>query len=224
MAEKTRRQISISVVAAQPDDYPAVAHMLGENFNTGKYRLALGGDAGRRVQLIEALLKHGALAPGKLYVARMEDGQVAGTAVLKIDNAPISSESRRAALHDMAAVAGRARAQWATLALRLFNSPKVRPDNCYLDNLVVAPEFRRRGIALDLAHGLYQAAREHGKREMFADALSNNERVFALIRLEGWEVVHRNYLMAPITLPLLGFAGIFRVRKRLDDDPPATDS
>ena len=211
--------VAFTIREAQPADYPAVARVLGVSFVAGKYRFALGADPNRRAALTEILLRHQALAPGKLYVAETANGAVAGTILLKVDNAPIAPEKRRAAQAAMTAQVGRFRAAWATWVLRLFSSPKVGPQTCYIDNLAVAPEFRGQGIALRLVRLLYDVSRSLGKTEIIADVVSSNRRVLDLIDLEQWTVVRRNFLLAPLTLPLFGFASILRIRKDLK--PPS---
>ncbi len=215
MSEKTTSLLPVKLIEAQPADYPVIARLLGENFPRGKYRLAFGKDAARRVSLIAILLRHQALTEGRLLVAQLEDGRVAGTVVLKLDNTAIPAESRRAARREIAQRVGPLRAWWAMWALRLFRSPKVGPQSCYVDNLVVNPTIRRQRIAARMALLVYDLARSQGKTEVFADILSSNWRVQGLVNAEGWEIVGRNYLVAPITLPILGFAGIFRIRKSL---------
>lgn len=221
MSEKPPRPTDVSLVEAGPDDYAVVARMLGESFGAGKYRLALGADVARRCALIEVMLRHHALAPGRLYVGRLPDGRVVGSLVLKFDNAPIQWANRRAALGEMARQAGWARAWWATLFLSLFSSPRVAPHSCYIDNLVVAPEFRGGRVAFGLVRQTYDVARSLGKTEVQADATWAGKRMRALVKYEGWEVVSRNALLAPLTRRLLGFDAIYRVRKDLTR-PPAS--
>jgi ribosomal protein S18 acetylase RimI-like enzyme len=223
MSKTSRQYLKLEVDEARPADYPRVARLLSRGFSTGKYALALGREADQRVELIEIMLRHRALTAGVLYVARLEDGRVAGTCGVKYDNTPLRAEGQRAARREMARRAGWLRAWWATWVLKLLGSPRLGPESCYIDNLVIDPGIRRQRVAVRMAMQIYGIVRSLGKTEMLADVISNNYRVRGLFESEGWQVVRRNYLMVPVTLPLFGFAGVYRIRKDLTqpEHPPS---
>ena len=105
--------------------------------------------------------------------------------------------------------------------LRLVGSPHVAPDEVYVDNLAVSHAHQRQGVATYLAQFVYEECRKLGIGILVADVMSSNHRVRGLVNNEGWEIIGRNYWVAPFTWPLFRTAGIFRVRKQIDPSPHA---
>ncbi len=206
---------SLTVQRAAPADYPDIARLMAENFR-GKFAIALGRDTDVRARRIETLLPTGIICPGHIYVIYSGD-TLATTFTLKtadtIPTAPDYARARRT----LAKTDGPLRAWWAITILRTFSGPKLGPDDVYLDNLVTARTFQRQGIARQAAAFAYQQARRLGKAVIWADVISSNYRVMGLVEKEGWEIVSRTYWFAPITWPLLGAPGIYRIRKRLSE-------
>jgi|GEM_PF-5329916 ribosomal protein S18 acetylase RimI-like enzyme len=206
-------QDTIDARPVTPEDYPALARLLADNFR-GKFAVALGRDLQTRARRIEALLPSGVICPGYVYVVKME-GRVIASFTLKTAEttpSPAAYQQMRAILR---ATDGWLRAWWAGTTLHLLEGMKPGPQDCYLDNLVTDQAFRRQGIASRMARFVYELVRSWGKTTLWADVMSSNYRVIELLKKEGWEIVGRNYWVAPITWPLLGTAGIFRIRKQL---------
>ncbi len=204
---------TIDARPATPEDYPALARLLADNFR-GKFAVALGRDLQTRTRRIEALLPSGVICPGHVYVVEIEGRVIASFTLKTAETAPSPAayQQMRAILR---ATDGWLRAWWAATTLRLLEGMKLGPQDCYLDNLVTDQAFRRQGIASRMARFVYGLVRSWGKTTLWADVMSSNYRVIELLKKEGWEIVRRNYWVAPITWPLLGTAGIFRIRKQL---------
>lgn len=199
---------------ASPADFPAIAHMLAQNFRRGKFALALGMDPAIRRRRLELLLPYGVICQGQVYVIIAEGATAATFTIRTAENAPSagSFHRARAALRESD---GWLRAWWATTLLRLLSGPRLGPQDAYLDNLVTAQAFQRRGIVSRSAGFFYQECLALGKTCLWADIMSNNRRVIGLFQKEGWEIVGRNYWLAPMTWPLFGTPGILRIRKVL---------
>ncbi|MBN1284694.1 MAG: GNAT family N-acetyltransferase [Anaerolineae bacterium] len=210
---------NLELSEVQPDDYPMIARLLADAFAGGKYATAFGKDAGQRAALFEIMLRCRALSKGLLYTVRETpangDAPVAATVVMKYENVTIAPANRRAARAEIAQRAGWVRAWWATTVLRLASSPRLEPHQGYMDDLVVNPAFRRQGIAQRILYAAFDYSRAMGKTEMLADVVPTNKPVMGLIKVTGWEIVSRNYLAAPLTLPLFGFASVYRIRRDL---------
>lgn len=212
-----QEKVELKLVEVRPEDYTPIARLLAEAFNRGKYVTAFGKDPAQRADLFEIMLRHGVLSKGVLYAVRASSAgaPLVATTVMKYENLVITEARRRAARSEIAARTGPVRAWWAITMLRLVSSPSLEPHQCYMDDLVVHPEYRRRGIAQQILYATFDFSRERGKTEMLADIIPTNNPVLGLIRATGWEIVRRNYLAAPVTLPLFGFASVYRVRRDL---------
>ena len=201
---------------AVPADYPALAQIMAENFR-GKFVIALGRDPARRQRYLEALLPTGVLCSGHVYVA-YRDGALVATFTIKMADTIPAADDYRSAREALAKVSHPLRAWWAITVLRLLGGIRLQPGEAYLDNLVVARAYQRQGVATSLADFFYEQSRSLGNHTIYGDVMSSNARVIGLFRQQGWEIVRRNYWLAPLTWPLLGTPGIFRIRKRLTDE------
>ncbi|MBN1966830.1 MAG: GNAT family N-acetyltransferase [Anaerolineae bacterium] len=206
-------QTTLTIRPATADDYPALARLLAEGFK-GKFAIALGKDEVIRARRIEMLLPYKVVCPGYIYV--LYDGEtLAASFTLKtVETSPTATDYRqsRAALQ---ATDGWWRAWWATIIFRLLGGDALKPNESYLDNLVTARAMQRRGAGTQAAAHAYTESHALGKTFIVADVMSSNYRVVGLYKKEGWDVVGRNYWVAPITWPLLGTPGILRIRKEL---------
>jgi len=199
---------------ATPDDHPVIADLLAGAFR-GKYAVALGWSARQRARRMRTLLPTGILCPGPIYVVELA-GAVIATLTLRLASTTPTAHNYQAARDVLQAEVGWWRAWWAVTILRRAVGPRIGPEEAYLDNLVVAPAYRRQGIATRAAPLMYEECRRLGLKGLVADVMSSNYRVGGLFRQQGWAIIHRNYWVAPLTWPLFGTPGILRVRKALD--------
>ena len=196
---------------ATPEDHPRMARILATSF-VGKFALAFGRDEERRIKGFEIMLRYG-LPDDCLYYVITLDGEVVGLIAFRMGNASLPPERKREYRKALGEVLGPLRAWWAIQVLSLMDGGKLPPQACYLDNLAIDPAFRRLNLTGAIADQVYGSLAAEGKTEILADFVSTNRAVEALVRREGWEYVRKSYILAPITLPLFGFAGIFRIRK-----------
>lgn len=210
-----KNQQSLQIQQAVEDDYPAVAQLLADNFR-GKFMVALGCNPARRQRRMERLLPTGILCPGHLYAVYQGDRLVA-TFTLKLASTTPTADDYRQARARLREEDSALRAWWAPTILRMLGGMQLQTGECYLDNLVVNQQVQHQGIAMQLVPFFYSESLRLGCHVLYADVLSSNYRVIGLLRKANWEIVSRSYWLAPITKPLLGSAGIFRIRKKLDE-------
>lgn len=210
-------QTKLTIRPATVDDYPALACLLAEGF-AGKFAVALGKDEATRARRIETLLPHRVVCPGHIYVLYLGETLAASFTLKTVETTPTAADYRQsqAALQ---ATDGHWRAWWAVNVFRFLAGVALNPDESYLDNLVTARALQRQGLGVKAVAHSYVESLALDKPVMVADVMSANYRVVGLYKKEGWEVVGRNYWVAPLTWPLLGTPGILRIRKLLSSTP-----
>ncbi len=212
----------LHVQQATRDDYPAIARLMADNFR-GKFLVALGRDQAQRQRRMELLLPTGILCPGHLFVVYLDD-LLAATFTLKLESTTPTTDDFRLARETLLPENSALRARWATTTLRLFGSMHLQTGEAYLDNLVVNKRVQHQGIAMRIVPSIYVEAQRLGCHLLYADVMSSNYRVIGLLKKANWEIVGRNYWLAPITKPLMGTAGILRIRKQLNKLEETTSS
>jgi ribosomal protein S18 acetylase RimI-like enzyme len=131
--------------------------------------------------MAEAAVAHG---PAGYLVARI-DGELAGVAFLDIGQpkAPI--------WRPLVASIGVRRSIRALLVLEAFAKSRTGPDEAHLDELAVAPGFRRRGVASALIEDVTARASAAGKSRLTLWVTGDNTGAQRLYARHGFRVEER---------------------------------
>jgi ribosomal protein S18 acetylase RimI-like enzyme len=169
---------------ARPEDAAAIARLLMEALGS-KYRPALGRHAERALAvLVRRELERGAAAPA--YLVAVAGGAPAGVVHLGVEE--VADE---ALLGEIARVVGWPRAAWAGVTMSLLSHGRLAADEAYVEELAVAPEHRRRGVARQLLAACEEEARRRGKRRLTLWVTSDNAAAIGLYRGAGFRVARR---------------------------------
>ena len=193
---------------ALASDTSTIAGILAEGLGD-KYGPAFGRHA---VRALTAIVRASAGAwPGGYRVAVDDDGRAVGVAFLGLDGAgapvfgPISQE------------VGVVTAIRASVVLLAFAKGRVEADEAHIDELAVAPDARRRGVASALLVECCEAAEAAGMRRVSRWVTGDNTPARALYSGAGFRVVGRRRWW--IGRLLFGARGALLMERRLGAPP-----
>ncbi|MEW6583435.1 MAG: GNAT family N-acetyltransferase [Actinomycetota bacterium] len=188
---------------ATPDDAPAVARLLATAL-AAKYRPAFGA---RAEDALVTLVGRGAPGVSRVLVAE-RDGVVVGAVRLAL------RREHDAGLADrLVRQIGWLRAMRAFAVLSTIADRGITADEAWVEELAVAPEARRRGVARLLLDRCEREARELGRRRLTLWVTGENTGAIALYRSSGFAV--RSRRRWPLGRLLFRAAGALRMEKPL---------
>jgi RimJ/RimL family protein N-acetyltransferase len=179
-----------TVRLAGPDEDPAIAALVVEGF-LDKFRSIYGTRMDRSVRIMEKWirLEHASGGVTSLVIEGFAAAELAGSVGIR------TSESRedilaRGLWRIFTRNLGFPRALWATTLLSYprYSSTSLE---AYVERLVVAPDFRRQGMARRLISAAEDFAREAGKKTVGLHVSANNLPALRLYEDEGYEEVSR---------------------------------
>jgi GNAT superfamily N-acetyltransferase len=179
-----------TVRLAGPDEEPAIAALVVEGF-LDKFRSVYGGRMDRSVRIMEKWIKleHASGGVASLVIEGYATAELAGSVGVR------TAESRddvvsRGLWRVFTRNLGLPRALWVTT---LFSYPRYASiaSEAYIERLVVAPDFRRQGMARRLLAAAEEFARDAGKKTVGLHVSGNNLPALRLYENEGYEEIYR---------------------------------
>jgi RimJ/RimL family protein N-acetyltransferase len=181
-----------TVRLAGPDEDPAIAALVVEGF-LDKFRSVYGRRMDRSVRIMEKWisLEHASGGVSSLVIEGFAAAELAGSVGIR------TSESRedilaRGLWRIFTRNLGFPRALWATTLLSYprYSSTSLE---AYVERLVVAPDFRRQGMARRLISAAEDFAREAGKKTVGLHVSANNLPALRLYEDEGYVEISRQH-------------------------------
>jgi GNAT superfamily N-acetyltransferase len=179
-----------TVRLAEPDEDPAIASLVVEGF-LDKFRPVFGRRMDRSVKIMEKWigLEHASGGVTSLVIEGFAPGELAGSLGVR------TADSREDVLarglwRTLERNLGFTRALWATTLLSYPRYSTIRSE-AYIERLVVAPDFRRQGMARRLLAAAEELARTAGKTSVGLHVSDNNLSALRLYEGEGYEEVSR---------------------------------
>ena len=114
----------------------------------------------------------------------------AGTVVASTRLA-VGQDASADGIHPIASRIGWPRAIRGALVLGLLTHRRLAGDEAYIEELAVAPKFRRQGIARALLDRCDDEARQNGKRRMILWVTEQNTGAVALYEGHGYRIARR---------------------------------
>ncbi|HET7480731.1 MAG TPA: GNAT family N-acetyltransferase [Rubrobacteraceae bacterium] len=195
---------------AEPDDDPLIAALVVEGF-LDKFRPVFGRRMDHSVKIMQRWvgLEHTSGGVESLVVDWA--AEIVGSVGVR------TTESREDVLarglwRTLTRNLGLTRALWATT---LLSYPRYTwtSSEAYVERLVVAPEFRKKGVARGLLHAAEDLARESGKETIGLHVSGQNIPALKLYEDEGYEEVSRQRSL--ITGYFIGIRDWLYLRKDL---------
>ncbi|MCA1688388.1 MAG: GNAT family N-acetyltransferase [Actinobacteria bacterium] len=181
-----------TVRSAGPDDDPAIAALVVEGF-LDKFRPVFGRRMDRSVKIMEKWirLEHASGGVTSLVIEGYSTSELAGSVGIR------TAESRedilaRGLWRTLSRNLGFPRAVWATTLLS-YPRYSSTSSEAYIERLVVAPDFRRQGMARRLLVAAEDFARDAGKRTVGLHVSGNNLPALRLYENEGYDEVSRQH-------------------------------
>lgn len=169
-----------------------------------KFRPALGARAVARL----ASIVRREIAHGETYFVAVDAGGVVGVAHLDLGR-----EGSPASVRDLAAALGWPRTAWALLVWSLIDAGRRRPDDAFIEEVVVAERARRRGLGLALLDACERSARAARRTSVRLVVVWENEGAIALYRSYGYAIVaRRRWFLGRL---VYGSPGAYLMEKRL---------
>lgn len=197
---------------ARPEDDPAIAALVIDGF-LDKFRPVFGRCMENSVRIMEkwVRLEHEAGGVRTLLIEGCEDGEIAAS--VGVRTSPSNDEAMARGLwRALRRNLGLPRAFWATILLS-YPRYSARSSEAYIERLVVAPAFKRRGMARSLLSAADDLANEEGKRSVGLHVSGNNIPALKLYESEGYSEVSRQRSM--LTGRFLGVRDWIHLRKKL---------
>ena len=181
-----------TVRLAGPDEDPAIAALVVEGF-LDKFRSVYGRRMDRSVRIMEKWIKleHASGGVTSLVIEGFAAAELAGSVGIR------TSESRedilaRGLWRIFTRNLGFPRALWATTLLS-YPRYSSTTSEAYIERLVVAPDFRRQGMARRLIAAAEDFARDAGKKTVGLHVSGNNLPALRLYEDEGYEEISRQH-------------------------------
>jgi RimJ/RimL family protein N-acetyltransferase len=181
-----------TVRLAGPDEDPAIAALVVEGF-LDKFRSVYGRRMDRSVRIMEKWIKleHASGGVTSLVIEGFAAAELAGSVGIR------TSESRedilaRGLWRIFTRNLGFPRALWATTLLS-YPRYSSTTSEAYIERLVVAPDFRRQGMARRLIAAAEDFARDAGKKTVGLHVSANNLPALRLYEDEGYEEISRQH-------------------------------
>src|SRR5918995_773646 len=179
-----------TVRLAGPDEDPAIAALVVEGF-LDKFRPVFGRRMDRSVKIMEKWirLEHASGGVTSLVIEGYSTGELAGSVGIR------TSDSREDVLarglwRTLSRNLGLPRAVWATTLLS-YPRYSATSSEAYIERLVIAPSFRRQGMARRLLSAAEDLARDAGKKSVGLHVTGNNLGALRLYEAEGYVEVSR---------------------------------
>ena len=179
-----------TVRLAGPDEDPAIAALVVEGF-VDKFRSVYGERMDRSVRIMEKWirLEHASGGVTSLVIEGYAAAEIAGSIGVR------TADSREDVLarglwRIFTRNLGFPRAVWATTLLS-YPRYSSTSSEAYIERLVVAPDFRRQGMARRLIAAAENFARDAGKKTVGLHVSGNNLPALLLYENEGYEEVSR---------------------------------
>lgn len=147
-----------------------------------KFRPALGD---RGYERLATMLRR-ELARGETYYVADDAEGLVGVAHLDLGRA-----ESPASVRELAASLGWPRTFWALMVWSLIDAGRRRPNDAYIEEVVVAERARRRGLGIALLDACERAARGARRRSVRLVVVWENEGAISLYRSRGYSVVAR---------------------------------
>ena len=175
---------------AGPEDDPAIAGLVVEGF-LDKFRPIFGARMDRSLRVMEkwVTLEHASGGVTSLVTEGYSSSELAGS--VGVRTAPSREDVlARGLWGSLTRNLGLPRALWATT---LLSYPRYShtSSEAYVERLVVAPAFHRRGIGRNLLLAAEELARDAGKETVGLHVSGNNLSALRLYEAEGYKEVGR---------------------------------
>jgi ribosomal protein S18 acetylase RimI-like enzyme len=181
-----------TVRLAGPDEDPAIAALVVEGF-VDKFRSVYGRRMDRSVRIMEKWirLEHASGGVTSLVIEGYAAAEIAGSIGVR------TADSREDVLarglwRIFTRNLGFPRAVWATTLLS-YPRYSSTSSEAYIERLVVAPDFRRQGMARRLIAAAENFARDAGKKTVGLHVSGNNLPALLLYENEGYEENSRQH-------------------------------
>ena len=181
-----------TVRLAGPDEDPAIAALVVEGF-VDKFRSVYGRRMDRSVRIMEKWirLEHASGGVTSLVIEGYAAAEIAGSIGVR------TADSREDVLarglwRIFTRNLGFPRAVWATTLLS-YPRYSSTSSEAYIERLVVAPDFRRQGMAHRLIAAAENFARDAGKKTVGLHVSGNNLPALLLYENEGYEEISRQH-------------------------------
>ena len=181
-----------TVRLAGPDEDPAIAALVVEGF-VDKFRSVYGRRMDRSVRIMEKWirLEHASGGVTSLVIEGYAAAEIAGSIGVR------TADSREDVLarglwRIFTRNLGFPRAVWATTLLS-YPRYSSTSSEAYIERLVVAPDFRRQGMARRLIAAAENFARDAGKKTVGLHVSGNNLPALLLYENEGYEEISRQH-------------------------------
>jgi ribosomal protein S18 acetylase RimI-like enzyme len=181
-----------TVRLAGPDEDPAIAALVVEGF-VDKFRSVYGERMDRSVRIMEKWirLEHASGGVTSLVIEGYAAAEIAGSIGVR------TADSREDVLarglwRIFSRNLGFPRAVWATTLLS-YPRYSSTSSEAYIERLVVAPDFRRQGMARRLIAAAENFARDAGKKTVGLHVSGNNLPALLLYENEGYEEISRQH-------------------------------
>ena len=183
-----------TVRVAGPEDDPAIAGLVVEGF-LDKFRPVFGGRMDRSLRVMEkwVTLEHASGGVTSLVTEGYSSAELAAS--VGVRTAPSREDVlARGLWRSLTRNLGLPRAVWATTLLS-YPRYSYTASEAYVERLVVAPAYRRQGIARRLLLSAEELARDAGKKTVGLHVSGNNLSALRLYEAEGYKEVGRQRSM-----------------------------
>lgn len=179
-----------TVRMAEPEDDPAIASLVIEGF-IDKFRPVFGKRMDQSIRIMEKwiTLEHSAGGVETFVIEGCDTDEVAASVGVRISRSNDEAMARglwRALNRNL----GTMRALWATTLLS-YPRYSAKESEAYIERLVVAPGFKRQGMARGLLSAAEEIAREKNKKTLGLHVSGNNLPAMRLYENEGFVEVSR---------------------------------
>jgi GNAT superfamily N-acetyltransferase len=179
-----------TVRLAGPDEDPAIAALVVEGF-LDKFRSVYGRRMDRSVKIMEKWirLEHASGGVVSLVIEGFAAADLAGSVGIRTSESTEDIVARglwRVFTRNL----GFPRAVWASTLLS-YPRYSSTPSEAYIERLVVAPDFRRQGMARRLISAAEDFARDAGKKSVGLHVSANNLPALRLYEDEGYAEISR---------------------------------
>lgn len=177
-----------TVRPAREEDEPSISALVVEGFDD-KFRPVFGQRMDRAVEIMDSWVRLEHAVGGVSSLVIEADGVVAASVGIRIS----ASDDETLARELWTNLKGNLGLFSAVRASALLSYPRyaARGSEAYVERLVVAPSYRKRGMARTLLHAAEDMGREAGKKSVGLHVSGNNDNAKKLYDSEGYKEVSR---------------------------------